>query len=366
MGALTLGLIGGFLLGIMGSLIAAIFYDRATRPKLTVIADTGRAQGQTPDRPAHEFYHVLIRNEPAPWMFPGRKPAWDCKVNIEVVDDEGNRILTHDPVAARWASQPEPLIPVLHDSQTVNLIDFSRLVMARKANVHAHEDQPVSIVLKYDGDPNCFLFSNESYYYPGWANPEWKLGLGEHRLRLTVLYERGREVFYLTVRNSGPSRNDVALESITRDGSRYEKSSIDDSRNRGESEQMPGSLGNRMLPFWLGRSNWLFLVTVLCVCYFLCRLVPGFHISNLLGLTIRQRLRLNPTDIEFAIDVLVGFVWFVFLYGYLMQESNPRVPPHPHWLDLIIGRLRRKATATPAFLGKRFHRGMRAVPERGR
>jgi hypothetical protein len=152
----TLGI--GFLLGIVGSLAAAIFYDRATRPKLTVLPDPNRAQGQASSSASpHEFYHVLIRQVRALWPFPGRRPAWECKVSIEMIDSDGNRVL--GPIAARWASQPEPLIPSLQEDRLVNVIDFARFFAARKCNVHSHEDQPVSIALKYEGNADCHLFS---------------------------------------------------------------------------------------------------------------------------------------------------------------------------------------------------------------
>ena len=152
----------GFFLGIIGSLAAALFYDRATRPKLTVLPDTSRAQGQLPGQEPHEFYHVLVRQVPALWPFPGRRPAWDCKISLDVMNGSGTSILSGGPVIVRWASQPEPLLPTLLDSKPVNVIDFARLVLARKANVHSHEDQPISIALKHDGSPDCFLFPTKA------------------------------------------------------------------------------------------------------------------------------------------------------------------------------------------------------------
>ena len=202
----------GFFLGIVGSLAAAIAYDRATRPKLTVVPDTNRAQGQSTGQPPHEFYHVLVRQVPSPWPFPGRRPAWDCKINLDVIDSTGTSILPDGPILGRWASQPEPLLPALHDSKLVNVIDFARFMLARKANVHSHEDQPVSIALKYERSPDCFLFSNESYFFPRWENPAWRLGPGDHRLRVTLDYERGREVRHFKLRNAGYGRSDLVLE----------------------------------------------------------------------------------------------------------------------------------------------------------
>jgi hypothetical protein len=202
----------GFLLGILGSLAAAIVYDRVTRPKLTVLPDTNRALGQATGQAPHAFYHVLVRQVTPAWPLPGRKPAWDCKLTLDVIDIAGTSILPDGPILGRWASQPEPLLPTLQGSQLVNVIDFARFTTARKANVHSHEDQSVSVALKYEGSADCFLFSNESYLFPRWERPEWRLGPGDHRLRITLDYERGREVRHFVLRNVGTSRGDVLLE----------------------------------------------------------------------------------------------------------------------------------------------------------
>lgn len=212
MSDLTLGLAGGFFLGILASSIAAILYDRWTRPKLTILSDTGpRAQGQVPGKPPHEFYHVRVRNQAPPWPIGGRRPAWDTKITIEVVDEFGKSLLS-EPIAGRWTSQPEPLLPIALADRVINVVDLARLIMARKVNVHSHDDQQVPLALKFDGNMDCHIFSNESYLHPDWKNPKWKLGEGSHRLRLILYYQRGREIFHFRLRNLGTSRDDVVVE----------------------------------------------------------------------------------------------------------------------------------------------------------
>jgi hypothetical protein len=76
-------------------------------------------------------------------------------VTIETVDNTGNTIL--GPIQARWSSQPEPLAPSLQNDRLVSVIDLARFVAARKCNVHSHEDQSVSIAIKYEGSPSCLL-----------------------------------------------------------------------------------------------------------------------------------------------------------------------------------------------------------------
>ena len=95
-------------------------------------------------------------------------------------------------IPARWTSQPEPLIPIGSGRQVVNIVDFARMMLARKVDVHAHEDQQIGLILKFEGDPDCYLFTNESYLHAQWKNPNWRLPPGTYRLRVTIYYERGR------------------------------------------------------------------------------------------------------------------------------------------------------------------------------
>jgi hypothetical protein len=211
----AIGLAVGVVLGFIASLAAALLYDRAGRPKLTTLPDANRAVASQGAAAPHEFYHLTIRQEPSPWFYPaGRRPAWDCKAMIEVIDESGVSILS-EPIIARWASQPEPLIPTIHQGQALSLIDLARLMQARRVNVHSHEDQPLSIAIKYEGSPDCHLFSNESYSFPQWQNPSWKLGPGLHRLRITVFYERGRLVRYFRLQNCGTGHGDIAVRPET-------------------------------------------------------------------------------------------------------------------------------------------------------
>lgn len=201
----------GFILGIIASGIAAVVYEYASRPLLmTMLDDSGRARGQVPNNPPHEFYHLKVRNLPAKWPIPGRKPAWSCKAIIEVFNINGS-LAIQDRITARWTTQPEPLLPTVMGNTYGNLIDPARMVAARKVDVHSHEDQQISLAIKFEGSPECHIFSNESYLFPRWQNPAWSLGVGTYRVRVTVYYERGRSQNDFEFRNLGPSCEDMYI-----------------------------------------------------------------------------------------------------------------------------------------------------------
>jgi hypothetical protein len=116
-----------------------------------------------------------------------------------------------DDIVARWTSQPEPLLPVVAQGQPGNVLDPARLIQARRMDVHGHHEELIAVSVKFEGEAHCHIFTNESYLFPKWQNPQWCLPVGRHRLRITVLYERGSAQIDFALINAGSSRNDVRL-----------------------------------------------------------------------------------------------------------------------------------------------------------
>lgn len=205
----------GALLRVLASVVAAIIYDRCTRPLLVIdTADGPRAQGQAEGAPPHEFFHVRLRNRPARWPLSGRKPAWSCQATLEVVTHDGASTVL-GPIAARWTSLPEPVLAIGFGGAIVHIPDVAQMLTGRRVDVHNHEDQILAVALKFEGDDGCFLFTNESYAFPRWSRPEWRLPTGRHRLRIALHYDRGRGVNDFWLDNGGPRRDDIRLQPVT-------------------------------------------------------------------------------------------------------------------------------------------------------
>jgi hypothetical protein len=115
------------------------------------------------------------------------------------------------PSILRWTSQPEPLIPVVSYGAAASLMDPAKLVTGRKVDVHSHEDEQISLVIKFQGEDQCHIFSNESYPYSRWQNPTWRIPVGTFKVRATVFYESGREIADFKLVNRGPDLDDVQL-----------------------------------------------------------------------------------------------------------------------------------------------------------
>jgi hypothetical protein len=210
----VIGQLPGAIFGFLVSLLTWIFTERVSSPKLEIVVDEDRGLGQFPGNPPHEFYHVRVRNVLPKYRLHGRKPAWACRATIEVFRPDGGRVIADD-VIARWTSQPEPLLPVVAQGEAGYVLDPARLTQARRVDVHSHSDERIPLVLKFEGERDCYIFSNESYRYQRLhqelRNPDWRIPPGRYRLRVTVQYERGQVEKDLEFSNEGPSRYGVHL-----------------------------------------------------------------------------------------------------------------------------------------------------------
>lgn len=203
-----------FVLGVVTSAVVAVSIDRGGRPFIQIGKHTGkRAQGQNPDAPPHEFFHVVARNRPARWPLSGRRPAWSCKASLEIVSDDGKDTRI-GPIPARWTSRAEPLTLIGTTAGVAQIPDVALMHLGRRMDVHNHEDEALAVAVKFESEDDCFLFTNESYLFARWSNPEWRLGAGKHRLRVTVSYESGRAPMDFWLNNGGRSRNEMHINDV--------------------------------------------------------------------------------------------------------------------------------------------------------
>lgn len=201
----------GVFIGIVTSTVGAIIFQFITRPSIAITKYVGeRALRDVPGQPSCEFYHALVRNRRPTWLLPGARPAFACTATLQILSDDGRETRV-GPVPARWPYHPEPLTQVGTPQGVVMVLDFARMMAARRVDIHNHEAQQLTVAVKYEGEQDCFLFTNESYGFLRWSNPDWRIGQGKHRLRVTVYYEQGHTQTDFWLQNSGTSRNQTHL-----------------------------------------------------------------------------------------------------------------------------------------------------------
>ncbi len=209
-------LFAGFLLGIFGSVVVAVAFDRATSARLEIVVDPGpRALGDLSDGTKTEHHHVLVRNAKTPWFLPGRRPAWACQATITVFRWTGEP-LTVVGVRARWASQPMPVSSFVVGDRVIVAADMAKIIAGRRIDIYTHQEERLNVALKHQGNSAIHLFSNESLEFERACNPAWKLESGTYRVRVTVFYERGEAHADFELANTGATLDDVKIRAWKR------------------------------------------------------------------------------------------------------------------------------------------------------
>jgi hypothetical protein len=127
-----------------------------------------------------------------------------------VENKDGTRAIPEE-IKPRWSGSPQPLATGIVGEQTIEVWDVSKLPLAQRFDIHANADQQAAVAVKFEGERECWIFSNESYPFQ-WRNPKWRLDIGNYTVTFRVYYESGSIERKFRLRNSGISRNQFVLE----------------------------------------------------------------------------------------------------------------------------------------------------------
>lgn len=200
----------GVLIGALSSLIVVFIAEYNTRPKLEIVEDPS-----TPDNASdgsRSSYHLKVRNIQVfcLWrlIFKVRKPAWKTKTTIKILN--GKKEVVIDEIFARWPSTPEP---ITRSGENL-VIDFPKLFIGRENSIFPHEDERIDLGIKFQGENEFYFFSNESYLYDQWKNPNWRIEKGEYFAIVKVFYEYGNVESFFELKNSGSNKTDFSIRRI--------------------------------------------------------------------------------------------------------------------------------------------------------
>lgn len=217
----------GVLEVVFGALIAigtTIVVEYLRRPHLEIsIADPVDQQYPPGSgRPVTEarYLGVNVLNKPLSWWarWMSRGAALDCRGTIRFLDMEGNELFD-DPMPGRWSSTPEllPLRAQINGRQ-LTIIDPVRFTLASKVDIQPGEAEKLDIVNRYDTDPECYGWNNESYISnPPWRNPDRELPPGRYIAEVTVTGSGVTVTESFLILNKG-SRDEFRLASVPGDG----------------------------------------------------------------------------------------------------------------------------------------------------
>lgn len=194
----------GFLSAIITAAFGKIVYDMIKAPKLvSYVPRSGEPAVQSlPNGATRGFYHIIIKNERRRVI--DRSVAGNARVGIVFMGEDGSRKFS---LSGKWDWRPEP-VRVTGNSLVIepSLIPFAELV-----DINPADEQPFCIVIKYNGEDECYAFNASSYLYPGHKNPAWKVGLGRYKIHLTLNGSNVHREFDFMLENKGKLLSDISI-----------------------------------------------------------------------------------------------------------------------------------------------------------
>lgn len=156
------------------------------------------------NQPANRMRAVCLKlvNKPLPkgarWM--SRNPALQCHGTITFHHLDGQNVFGRSMIV-RWSGAPEPNPLRIRIGAAEGLVfDPVRITHIQKMDIYPGESADIDIAARFDGEPECYGWSNESYFSnPPWRTAQWRLEPHRYIVKVTIFSsgETCSEIFRL-------------------------------------------------------------------------------------------------------------------------------------------------------------------------
>jgi len=157
----------GVVLGAIIAIIVTIALEILRKPNLDFELLPPKDM-EFDDQPAKRMRAVCLKliNKPLPkwarWM--SQNPALQCHGNITFHHLDGQNIFGRSMIV-RWCSAPEPNPLRIQIGNMEGLVfDPVRITNIQKMDIYPGESADIDIAARFDDEPECYGWSNESYF----------------------------------------------------------------------------------------------------------------------------------------------------------------------------------------------------------
>lgn len=219
---IVLGLwgIGIGLLAITIAIAVPFIVERLRRPHLII-----RLSPNLVPNTLTRFLHCRVVNNPHTHLrWIDRNPAYDTSARLTF---RRNGQIICGPVVTKWTRAPECITPVLQivNNQpqrdpplfnTVEVFDSTKTVFAHHTTLTSDNlRQEFDVVVKNDGDNECYAVTGWSYRFQGLRDPALSIPLGDFTVEIEVIASNSRsEATNFRLRNTGHNMGNIELTEI--------------------------------------------------------------------------------------------------------------------------------------------------------
>jgi hypothetical protein len=206
---------------IIGAVLGWIVTVLISRPKMTLSkADPVdmRMVGADFNEVARSL-RVNVSNEHRWWTLLA--PAVACRAQISFyTPPTGHDTFGRRSMVGRWANtpQPQPIVVPAGGGQFLQVVDVDKYTRESRLDIYPGEPgEPLDIAVRFDGDTDCYGWTNDSHFAPRIRNPDWRLVTGVYLVKVTVTGSGTPHVGCFRIHNDGPTRDTFRLEEATAD-----------------------------------------------------------------------------------------------------------------------------------------------------
>src|SRR5271165_519563 len=159
---------------------------------------------------------VNVSNEHRWWTLLA--PSVACRAQISFHTPTGHDFFGRSMVG-RWANtpQPQPIVVPAGGGQFLQVVDIDKYTRESRLDIYPGEREPLDIAVRFDGDTDCYGWTNESHFAPRMRNSKWLLPTGIYLVKVTVTVSGTPHVGCFRIHNDGPTPDTFRLEEATAD-----------------------------------------------------------------------------------------------------------------------------------------------------
>lgn len=166
------------------------------KPKLLAFVPDDEPNIQRINKQQRAVYRIGVVNV-------GDTPIRNARIYLNFDGDK--RII----IPIKWDSKAEPF----DTYKTLNIVPWL-LVDSKIQDILPAFKETFAVLIKYDGENECYPFSANSYLHPDLKEERNKLENGEYSVKAVLISETYRCSFSFNVKNIGKSFNDVSIEPL--------------------------------------------------------------------------------------------------------------------------------------------------------
>lgn len=215
MSGIILQILISILSGLLASIIAIVVWEWIMKPALE-IEICKKVENKEPAIDSNlAYYHMQITNY-------GCRTANNCRVEIRLKDINTEETLFS--YFGKWDKNPRPLLHVpipikikkKEEIETQNKPVFQEFIIsdAETINIGPDSSEKFALLIKYDGESECYGFNSWSYNQEKFKDKNMELGRGEYILEIELNSSSKKLVKKFLLLNVSNRLDDIEIQKI--------------------------------------------------------------------------------------------------------------------------------------------------------